>query len=124
MFIILPCHISFPPLLSLTIPRRVKYDRLVADFEALECLRKRHQDQKVTGSKKDPSYDSNQPRATELAAEQYLEATPAAQQTRESVSLEGVDVNAINLCPFQAFLHWYATVLFIAIHVSAVVMIT
>lgn len=61
---------------------RIAYDRLVADFEALECVRARQKERKADGTEKEPPDGAL---AAESAAERYLSAMPAAQQTRESV---------------------------------------
>lgn len=66
--------------------RRVAYDRLVADFEALECVRGRLQRRRA-GVGEPPDYASGA-LAAEEAAERYLTKMPAAQQTREAVSEE------------------------------------
>lgn len=65
---------------------RVAYDRLVADFEALECIRDRLRRRRA-GIGEPPDYASGA-LAAEEAAERYLTKMPAAQQTREAVSEE------------------------------------
>lgn len=65
---------------------RVAYDRLVADFEALECVRHRLQRRRA-GVGEPPDYASGA-LAAEEAAERYLTKMPAGQQTREAVSEE------------------------------------
>lgn len=69
---------------------RIAYDRLVADFEALECVRARQQERKAGGAETEPPDGDDGVAgavAAEAAAERYLSALPAAQQTRESVRL-------------------------------------
>ncbi|CAM9367903.1 unnamed protein product, partial [Scytosiphon promiscuus] len=65
----------------------VAYDRLVADFEALECIRSRHRRREAGGAKHDPHNGTpSGALAAEEAAERYLSKMPAAHQTREAVS--------------------------------------
>lgn len=78
-------------LLALTRPHhvaplpRIAYDRLIADFEALECLRNRQQERKAKRTGKNPQSTTPEPRRAEQAAQKYLAATPADEQTRASV---------------------------------------
>ena len=65
---------------------RVAYDRLVADFEALECVRDRLQRRKVGTMEGEPADCASGALAAEEAAERYLSKMPAAHQTREAVS--------------------------------------
>lgn len=67
---------------------RIAYDKLVTDFEALECLRTRKRDRDACEEKTLPD-DGSEAYSAELAAEDYLAATPAGQQTRNSVRLDG-----------------------------------
>lgn len=67
--------------------RRIAYDRLVADFEALECVRSQRQRRQASGAKqKPPDGDAaSGALAAEEAAERYLSKMPAAHQTRDAV---------------------------------------
>lgn len=73
-------------LLLLCAPR-VAYDRLVADFEALECVRSQRQRREACGAKEEPpdGDESSGAVAAEEAAERYLSKMPAAHQTRDAV---------------------------------------
>ncbi|CAM9396888.1 unnamed protein product [Ectocarpus fasciculatus] len=68
--------------------RRVTYDRLVADFEALECVRRQRERREAGRAKKEPpdSGSSGGALAAEEATERYLSNKPPAHQTREAVS--------------------------------------
>eukprot|EP00903_Cladosiphon_okamuranus_P010346 g9789.t1 len=70
----------------------VAYDRLVADFEALECVRSQRQRRQAIATKQKPpdgvavSDAARGALAAEEAAEHYLSNMPAAHQTRDAVS--------------------------------------
>ncbi|CAM9257302.1 unnamed protein product, partial [Ascophyllum nodosum] len=64
----------------------VAHDRLVADFEALECIRVRRQQRQQFGAVKDHLDDISGALAAEEAMERYMSKMPAAEQAREKVS--------------------------------------
>ncbi|CAM9736072.1 unnamed protein product, partial [Ectocarpus sp. 12 AP-2014] len=66
----------------------VTYDRLVADFEALECVRRQRERREAGRAKKEPPDSGNSvgALAAEEATERYLSKMPAAHETREAVS--------------------------------------
>lgn len=66
---------------------RVAYDRLVADFEALECVRSQRQRREASAAKQKPpdGVASSGALAAEEATERYLSKMPAANQTRDAV---------------------------------------
>lgn len=68
---------------------RVAYDKQVADFEALECVRSQRQRREACEGKEEPpdgGGDSGGAQAAGEAVERYLSNMPAAHQTREAVS--------------------------------------
>eukprot|EP00752_Nemacystus_decipiens_P010306 g9182.t1 len=66
----------------------IAYDRLVADFEALECVRSRRNKRQASAAKQTPPDGdaASGALAAEEAAERYLSKMPAANQTRDAVS--------------------------------------
>lgn len=74
-------------LLLLLRSRRIAYDRLVADFEALECVRSQRQRRQASAAKEKPPDEvaTSGALAAEEAAERYLSKMPAAHQTRDAV---------------------------------------
>ncbi|CAM9673006.1 unnamed protein product [Pylaiella littoralis] len=67
----------------------IAYDKQVADFEALECVRSQRQRREACEGKEEPpdgGGDSGGAQAAGEAVERYLSNMPAAHQTREAVS--------------------------------------
>lgn len=80
---------------------RVAYDTLVADFEALECVRSQRQRRKACGAKEEPpdeAGDSSGALAAEESVERYLSKMPAAHQTRETVR-DGMEDGTCHVLP-------------------------
>lgn len=93
---------------------RVAYDRLVADFEALECVRRHRQRREACEAKEEPPDEGGEgggAQAAEEAAERYLSKMPAAHQTREAVRDGGGSREMCFVCPFYVSLLLVVTLL-------------
>ena len=86
-FLLISLALEIVPLVF-TILHRVAHDRLVADFEALECIRVRRQQRQQFGAVKDHLDDISGALAAEEAMERYMSKMPAAEQAREKVKVQ------------------------------------